>query len=337
MTALIYFLWNQCFILVAPLKVLCKEKAHRWSAVFSKFNLLPIELTGDTKIIEFKELSKYQLILTTPEKWESMTRKWRQNLEIMSTIRLVIIDEVHLLNEPKRGPTLEAVISRMKFIDNFLNSQPRIRYMAISATIPNADDIGAWLGAGRPVKVFHFTEDQTMTPLEKHIFGFPCHQFSNYQFDIHLNYKLGQFLNRFGDSKPTLIFCSTRKGVELTAQHLAKSYPVKLLHSQKEALCRVKDRLRTQKLQEIISTGVAYHHAGLSHEDRSTLESLFKAGNLPILVCTNTFAMGVNLPAYLVIVKSTNVREEILFNSLSIVIGIIFTCRFTGLGKASKT
>lgn len=219
-----------------------------------------------------------------------------------------MIDEVHLLNEPRRGATLEAVISRMKFIDNYLNSMQKIRYIAISATIPNADDIAAWLGSA--TKTHYFDDTQRMIPLEKHVFGFPSYNtFSIYQFDAHLTSKLEHCLREYSCGKPTLIFCNTRRSVETTAQHLAKHYVVPLLQPQMEAIWAVKDNLEAPQLMQIIRHGVAYHHAGLSFQDRSSIENLFRAGHLPILVSTNTLAMGVNLPAYLVVVKGTAVSR----------------------------
>lgn len=84
-------------------------------------------------------------MLTTPEKWDSMTRKWRDYGTLITSVNLFLIDEVHLLNENRRGPTLEAVVSRMRTVRMFTEQKEPLRFVACSATIPNASDIAEWL------------------------------------------------------------------------------------------------------------------------------------------------------------------------------------------------
>lgn len=98
-------------------------------------------------------------MLTTPEKWDSLTRKWRDYGTLITTVNLFLIDEVHLLNENHRGPTLEAVVSRMRTVHMFASQQQKnpssLRFVACSATIPNATDLAEWLGSdNRPAALF---------------------------------------------------------------------------------------------------------------------------------------------------------------------------------------
>lgn len=96
-------------------------------------------------------LEKYHIIITTPEKWDSLTRNIQEN-PIIKEVKLFMIDEVHLLNEETRGPILEAIVSRMKI---FRKNNP-VRFIAVSATIPNIEDIADWLGnsGGKPAIYF---------------------------------------------------------------------------------------------------------------------------------------------------------------------------------------
>ena len=87
------------------------------------------------------------------EKWDSMTRKWRDHKSLVQLVRLFLIDEVHQLNDAARGPTMEAIVSRMKTISSAHSwgqgdspGSRRLRFLAISATMPNSDDVAAWLG-----------------------------------------------------------------------------------------------------------------------------------------------------------------------------------------------
>lgn len=96
-----------------------------------------------------------RLLYCVQEKWDSMTRRWRDNKSLVQLVRLFLIDEVHLLNDDSRGATLEAVVSRMKTMHSSLTAsslnQPNsgscstMRFLAVSATCPNVSDIATWL------------------------------------------------------------------------------------------------------------------------------------------------------------------------------------------------
>lgn len=123
----------------APTKSLCSERFRDWQKKFSPLNLQCAELTGDTEASQMKYVQSASIIITTPEKWDSMTRKWRDHIKLMQLVRLFLIDEVHILKEA-RGATLEAVVSRMMSIE------AKVRFVALSATVPNPEDIATWLG-----------------------------------------------------------------------------------------------------------------------------------------------------------------------------------------------
>ncbi|KAJ8731510.1 hypothetical protein PYW07_004674 [Mythimna separata] len=103
-------------IYMAPVKALCTERLTEWYSKFNKLGLLCIEVTGDTDV-DFTQLKPYKIIITTPEKWDMLTRRWRDHRGLVEVIKLFLIDEVHILNDETRGPVLEAVVSRMKTIE----------------------------------------------------------------------------------------------------------------------------------------------------------------------------------------------------------------------------
>lgn len=147
------------------MKALCNEIFKTWERKFNYLNLKVFLLTGDTDpdhLIRLQDLMAFQIILTTPEKWDSMTRKWKDSKDFINAVKLVLIDEVHLLNDEKRGPVLEAIVSRMKTfsgdngtlrrktdkkIDEKLLSR-EIRMIAVSATFLNVEDLKDWLQTG---------------------------------------------------------------------------------------------------------------------------------------------------------------------------------------------
>lgn len=80
-------------VYMAPLKALCQEMFTKWKSMFSKIGLTCQELTGDTDITNLQEIQKAQLLLTTPEKWDSLTRRWKEHSVLMKEIKLIMIDE----------------------------------------------------------------------------------------------------------------------------------------------------------------------------------------------------------------------------------------------------
>lgn len=101
---------KKIFTTVAPMKALCEERLQDWHSKFRDLGVSCVSVTGDTHTINCQDLVKHNLILTTPEKWDAVTRKWKDNKNLFEAIKLFMIDEVHLLNEDCRGPTLEAVV-----------------------------------------------------------------------------------------------------------------------------------------------------------------------------------------------------------------------------------
>ena len=142
-------------VYMAPLKALCSEKYTEWREKFERLHGLKcIELTGDTETLDDETdveiVRAAHIICTTPEKWDVMTRRWKQHAhsamgEIMRTVRLFLIDEIHVIGESSRGASIEAVVSRMKTCYTLSatdeNPADTLRFVAISATIPNIDDV----------------------------------------------------------------------------------------------------------------------------------------------------------------------------------------------------
>lgn len=93
------------------MKALCEERLIDWHRKFTNFGLSCISVTGDSDNVDLQSLLIYNLIITTPEKWDSLTRRWRDNKKLADLVKLFMIDEIHLVGESNRGPTLEAVVS----------------------------------------------------------------------------------------------------------------------------------------------------------------------------------------------------------------------------------
>ncbi|RDW94726.1 hypothetical protein BP5796_00489 [Coleophoma crateriformis] len=291
----------------APIKSLCSERARDWTKKFENFGLIVAELTGDTTANQMSIVRNASIIVTTPEKWDSITRKWKDHVKLLQMVKLFLIDEVHMLSDP-RGATLEAVVSRMKTIG------ANVRFIALSATIPNSDDIAVWLGKDHtnkhlPAHRETFGEEFRPVKLQKHVFGYeaPANEFG---FDKVLDGKLPNLIGQYSHKKPILIFCMTKKSCETAAEILADWWTrskgaLRAWPSPKEGLS-----VLNKDLQNFVSCGVAFHHAGLEQRDRQAVESAFLQGNINVICCTSTLAMGVNLPCHLVVLKGTTCFKD---------------------------
>lgn len=170
----------------APTKSLCSERFRDWSRKFMTLGLQCAELTGDTDQSQLRSVQSSQIIITTPEKWDSMTRKWKDHARLMQLVKLFLVDEVHILKET-RGATLEAVVSRMKSIGS------NVRFVALSATVPNSEDIATWLGKDAtnqhmPAHREHFGEEFRPVKLQKFVYGYQSNG-NDFAFDRMCNSK----------------------------------------------------------------------------------------------------------------------------------------------------
>jgi ATP-dependent DNA helicase HFM1/MER3 len=286
----------------APTKSLCAERMRDWTGKFASLDLKCAELTGDTEQAQLKNVQSASIIITTPEKWDSVTRKWKDNAKLMKLVKLFLIDEVHILKET-RGATLEAVVSRMKSVGS------DVRFVALSATVPNSEDIATWLGRAPDAQHLSahrevFGEEFRPVKLEKHVWGIrgPANDFA---FDRVLDDSLRTAIAQHSKKKPTMIFCTTRKMAADTAKMLAELFHATAWSRRLWPAPKKSYRMVDQELSKLVTAGVAFHHGGVDAADRRSIEDGFLSSDITIICCTSTLAVGVNLPCYFVVIKGT--------------------------------
>ncbi|XP_064990995.1 ATP-dependent DNA helicase MER3 homolog [Musa acuminata AAA Group] len=312
-------------IYIAPSKALVQEKLRDWCMKFHSLAIKCLEMTGDNESYKAENIQEADIILTTPEKFDAVTRHGARNgdLSFFSDIALVLIDEVHFLNDP-RGATLEAIISRIKMLSRIseMRSSPLayVRFLAVSATIPNIQDIAEWLSV--PAQgIKRFGEEMRPVQLMTKVFGYAPAK-NDFLFERRLQNFIFDILMQYSRGKSALIFCSTRKGALESAQCLSQiamslgySNPFIKSIEQQQKLKEASLSFTDKQMQSCIIHGVGYHNGGLCMKDRNLVEGLFLKGDLQILCTTNTLAHGINLPAHTVVVKSTQYfnREKGLY------------------------
>lgn len=292
-------------IYLAPLRALASEKYKEFQkyASLRKSNDSPVKVGISTGDYDSSDpwLGRYDVILSTNEKADSLLR---HKAPWMSELTLVVADEIHLLTEHERGPTLEVVLTRLSEIN------PKIQVLALSATVRNADEVGDWLRSGsvttewRPVPlregIYHDGQVQFKDGTSRVVAG----QTNSPVLDIALDIVAG--------GGQALIFTETRRSAVEMGRKAALALKGHLSKPEERSLEMIANRVLSSgektRLSEALAnevvTGAAFHHAGLTGVHRGIIEDSFRNGRIKILAATPTLAAGVNLPARAVVISS---------------------------------
>ncbi|KAL8434904.1 hypothetical protein Efla_000715 [Eimeria flavescens] len=295
-------------IYISPMKALVAEQVQAFSQRLQPFGVSVRELTGDVNLTREK-IEETQVIVTTPEKWDIITRKAGERA-YTQLVRLVIIDEIHLLHDT-RGPVLEAIVART--IRQIEMSQEHIRLVGLSATLPNYEDVAVFLRVKPEKGLFVFGNHYRPVPLKQTYVGIKDKKaIRRYNTMNDVTYE--KVLECAGKNQ-VLVFVHSRKETVKTAKFicdaaLQKDTLPRFLQNfsaSREILQAEAEAVKTQDLRDLLPYGFAVHHAGLPRTDRKLVEDLFADRHIQVLVSTATLAWGVNLPAHTVIIKGTQV------------------------------
>jgi len=286
-----------------PLRALAAEKVEELRA-FSDLGIKVKVATGELDESD-SEIRGADIVVATSEKADSLMRhrsRWMEDLGV------VVADEVHLMHDPERGPTIEVLLSKVKM------TNPRAQIIALSATIKNAKEIAEWLNAALIVSDFR--------PVELH------EGVSEGTYILFANRKKKMVLAKgeplealvldsLKADGQCLVFVNTRRSAVAEADRLRDAVEDLLKGEEQEALRRVADAVKAgehsdvhDRLARCVASGTAFHHAGLAHAQRKAVEDAFKARRIKVLVATPTLAAGVNLPAKRVIVRDVRRFES---------------------------
>ena len=290
---------------LTPLRALASEKFED----FQKYTAIEkgpgrrirVGLTSGDYDSSDLHLADFDIIISTNEKTDSLLR---HRSPWISDVSVVVADEVHLITEADRGPTLEVVLTRL------LKVNPHIQIVALSATIKNAREIADWLNA------IPITTEWRPVPLREGVYYNGEIQFkdgsSRFVPRADINPVFSTALDVVKEGGQVLIFAETRRlAVDMgrkASAILRRELPKpdrRGLENIAQRILSTGERTRlSETLAEQVLNGVAFHHAGLAGSHRKIIEGAFKAGRLKILSATPTLAAGVNLPARTVIISS---------------------------------
>ncbi|MFB6217312.1 MAG: DEAD/DEAH box helicase, partial [Candidatus Aenigmatarchaeota archaeon] len=284
-------------VYIVPLRALAQEKYND----FQRYEDLGMDVAVSVGDYDSSTswMGNYDLIITTSEKMDSILRhdpSWVQD------IGLIVSDEIHLMDDESRGPTLEVTLTRLRQLTD-------AQILGLSATISNADEIAGWLDAElvssdyRPVELYEgvydgekveFIEKENLEPESK---GRGEHILSDHTLRI---------------DKQALIFASSRRNAESIAEKTGNRVSKHLSSEEKEKLKELADDIlnvpsqpteQCKRLARCVRTGTAFHHAGLASGQRHLIEDAFKDKLIKVISATPTLAAGVNLPAYRVLIR----------------------------------
>ncbi len=281
-------------IYLVPLVALAGEKYRAFKRKYEPFGLKIALSVGDYDSND-PWLKNYDIIICSNEKLDSLIR---HGADWLKDVGLVVVDEIHMIGDSSRGPTLEIVITKLREMTN-------PRFIALSATIKNSDEIAEWLDAKlvksqwRPVKLYEGVA------FDERI-NFP--EWRDYKIDGGI--EEGIVKNTMELGKQVIFFLSSRKNAESLAERL--SHILKPKEDEKRALKRISEEIlhsldvptqQCKKLSSCILNGVAFHHAGLVSRQKELVEETFRKGLIKVICATPTLAMGVSLPAFRVVVR----------------------------------
>ena len=292
-------------VYLSPLKALASEKFFEFKKLesidFGRKIRAQIS-TGDYDLSD-KNVGQNDILVFTNEKMDSIIR---QGIEWINEISLVIADEVHLLGDDDRGPTLEIVLTKLKS----LPQKPQI--LALSATVTNADEISDWLECKlvqndwRPVPLWEGVYDHGTVTMQDR---------KNFEVEASVRgapVDLG--LDSLKDGGQAILFAETRTRSVSLATKASDAVSRRLNNEEKEVLEQISQKILDENehteliknLATLVKKGVAFHHAGLNQNCRNIIESEFRSRRIKLLASTPTLAAGVNLPARRVVIANVN-------------------------------
>uniref|UniRef100_A0A3B3T1P8 U5 small nuclear ribonucleoprotein 200 kDa helicase n=1 Tax=Paramormyrops kingsleyae TaxID=1676925 RepID=A0A3B3T1P8_9TELE len=290
-------------VYITPMEALAEQVFVDWHQKFQDtLNKKVVLLTGETST-DLKLLGKGDIIVSTPDKWDILSRRWKQRKNVQN-VSLFIVDETHLIGG-ENGPVLEVICSRMRYISSQIERP--IRIVALSSSLSNAKDVAHWLGCSTTA-TFNFHPNVRPVPLELHIQGFNVSHTQTRL--LSMAKPVYHSIIRHSPTKPVLVFVPSRRQTRLTAIDIltfcaADVVAQRFLHCAEKDLAPFLEKLTDNTLKETLANGVGYLHEGLSATERRIVEQLFSSGAVQVVVASRSLCWGTNISAHLVIVMDT--------------------------------
>ncbi|SPO28171.1 probable ATP dependent RNA helicase [Ustilago trichophora] len=296
-------------VCIVPYESMVVPRVAEWKAKFGTYQdgKEVVGLTGETSA-DLRLLEMADLVVSTAEHWDVLSRRWRQRKNVQS-VSLYIFDEIHLIGDDRVGPTYEIVASRARFVA--AQTQNPTRMIALSVPLANARDVGDWLGAPGG-SVFNFSPSARQIPMEVHLQTFNIAHFPSMMIAMAKPAYLA--IIEHAPDQPVIAFVPSRKQAKLTAEDLLAYVAAdsgdedqgeeRFLNIERQDLEPHLQRVQDRELRELLGSGIAYYHEGLTKNDRRIVERLFSADAIRVVVASKEMAWSIPLTAHLVLIMS---------------------------------
>ncbi|MCI4347466.1 MAG: DEAD/DEAH box helicase [Thermoplasmata archaeon] len=283
---------------LVPLRALAAEKYEELEA-FKTLGLRVGLSMGDFDI-PAERLAKLDVLVATSEKADGLLRHGSPWLK---RVGVVVADEIHLLRDPDRGPTLEVTLTRLRRMN------PDIQVIALSATIGNSEELSRWLSAE------HVASEFRPVPLKWGVYREGTITFTDLSVrELEGGGEPVAHLVRtvVEDGGQALVFVNSRRASEQLAHQLGPTVRDTLSGDERQNAAAAAQELLgvseeetegIRRLTAMVPSGVAFHNASLTNPERRVIERAFRQRRLKALVATPTLAAGINLPARRVVVR----------------------------------
>jgi len=255
-------------VYVAPMKALVQEVVKNFGKRLSKYGITVRELSGDSSLTR-QQISETQMIVTTPEKWDIITRQG-EGRAYTQLVKLIIIDEIHLLHDD-RGPVLETLVSRT--IRQIEATQEPVRLVGLSATLPNYGDVATFLRVKPSKGLFFFDHSYRPVPLQQQYIGITeKNAFKRFQIQNEICYE--KALSQRKQGNQVLIFVHSRAECGKTAKALRDmalerdelNFFIREGGASQEILREEVGTVKNADLKDVLPYGFAIHHAGKCYQ-----------------------------------------------------------------------
>ncbi|ULU08307.1 hypothetical protein L3Y34_019456 [Caenorhabditis briggsae] len=264
-------------------------------------------LTGE-QTLDLKLAQRGQLIISTPERWDNISRRWKQRKSVQN-VKLFIADDLHMIGA-NNGPVFEVVCSRTRYISSQLDSA--VRVVALSSSLTNARDLGMWLGCSAAA-TFNFMPQTRPVPLDLEIKSFNLsHNASRF---AAMERPVYQAICRHAgklEPKPALVFVPVRRqtrpvAVALLTMALADGTPKRFLRLSEhdDTFQALLADIEDESLREAVSCGVGFLHEGSSPKDVHIVQQLFESNAIQVCVVPRGMCYQIEMSAYLVVIMDT--------------------------------
>uniref|UniRef100_A0A670JQ90 DNA polymerase theta n=1 Tax=Podarcis muralis TaxID=64176 RepID=A0A670JQ90_PODMU len=310
-------------LFILPFISVAKEKKYYLQAVFQDVGVQVEGYIGS--ISPAVRFSALDVAVCTIERANGLINRLIEE-KILDSLGIVVVDELHMLGDPQRGYLLELLLTKVQQSNMPGPLSNGIQIVGMSATLPNLGLLASWLNA----KLYH-TDFRPVPLVEQVKIGSQIYDSSikvvrEIQSVLHIkndeDHVVTLCYETVQNGHSVLIFCPSKNWCEKLSDIIAREFynlqhkylqkmstlsPVAL---DKEGIEELIGQLKHSPsgldsvLQRTIKWGVAFHHAGLTFDERDIIETAFRQGVLRVLVATSTLSSGVNLPARRVIIRT---------------------------------